>query len=269
VELTGLGRREAEPLLAGLEGKVDDPVAVLDAVLHWSGGQPFLTQKLLALVSAADQPERPAAELVAAVAGEQIIHNWEAQDLPVHLRTIRDRLLHGEERHRGRLLGLLQRIQERGGIPADSSREQLQLRLTGLVVPKDGELRLYNPIYAGVFTPEWVRGQLQELRPPIYAEAIGAWEKASAKARPSHLIGGAALKQARAWAKGKSLSPADQEFLEASREAELTANRAAEATRLAEARARVAERDKQLAERDASNRRRWVWCCWEASAFLP
>ncbi len=53
VELSGLERREAEPLLAGLAGKVDDPAAVLDAVLQWSGGQPFLTQKLLALLSAA------------------------------------------------------------------------------------------------------------------------------------------------------------------------------------------------------------------------
>ena len=246
VELSGLGRAEAEPLLAGLAGKVADPPAVLDAVLFWSGGQPFLTQKLLALVSAADQPERPAAELVAAVTQQQILHNWEAQDLPVHLRTIRDRLLQGEERYRGRLLGLVQTIQEQGGIPADSSQEQRQLRLTGLVVPREGRLQLYNPIYAGVFSPEWVRGQLQELRPPIYAEAIGAWEKAPLEARPSHLIGGAALQEALAWAKGKSLSPTDHDFLEACRAAAETVRRSQETTRLAEERAQVAEREARL-----------------------
>lgn len=256
VELSGLERREAEPLLAGLDGKVNDPAAVLDAVLQWSGGQPFLTQKLLALLSAAGgqgvaegelpATELPAAELVAAVTQGQIIRNWEAQDSPVHLRTIRDRLLQGDERHRGRLLGMVQRIQEQGAIPADSSREQMQLRLTGLVVPMEGQLRLYNPIYAAVFTPEWVRAQLQELRPTIYAQAINDWEKALPAERATHLIGGAALLEALEWAKDKSLSPADQEFLEASDAAAESAIRAAEAIRLAEERARVAEREARM-----------------------
>jgi len=258
VELSGLARRDAEPLLAGLSGRVVDPSAVLDAVLHWSGGQPFLTQKLLALVSAGAQPDLPPAERVEAVAQEQIIHNWEAQDSPVHLRTIRDRLLQGDERHRGRLLGLVQAIQEQGGIPTDDSREQMQLRLTGLVVPRDGQLRIYNPIYAAVFTADWVRHQLQELRPPIYGEAIRAWEAAPPQERPSHLISGAALQEALGWAKGKRLSDGDQEFLEASRAAAEEATRAAEQTRLAEERARVAELETSRAQEQARNRRRMV-----------
>ena len=258
VELSGLERQEAAPLLKGLAGQVADPAAVLDAVLHWSGGQPFLTQKLLAMVCAADHAERPAAELVEEIAREQIIHNWETQDLPVHLRTIRDRLLQGPEGQRGRLLGLVQVIQEQGGIPADASPEQMQLRLTGLVVPRAGQLQIANPIYAAVFTPDWVRRQLQELRPPIYGEAISAWEKAPPQERASHLITGAPLAAALGWAKGKSLSPADDEFLEASRAAADATTRAAEATRLAEERARVAERDKRLAEQQARNRRRMV-----------
>ena len=250
VELSGLERQEAEPLLAGLNGKVADPPGVLDAVLHWSGGQPFLTQKLLALVSGAGD-QRPPAELVAAVAQEQIIRNWEAQDSPVHLRTIRDRLLQGDERNRGRLLGLVQAIQEQGGIPTDASREQMQLRLTGLVVPRDGKLRITNPIYEAVFSRDWVRHQLQELRPPIYGEAIRAWEAAPPEERPSHLISGAALEEALGWAKNKRLSDADQEFLEASRAAAETATRAAEQTRLAEEQARVAEEQSRVAEERA------------------
>ncbi|MEY4351760.1 MAG: hypothetical protein RLZZ609_1, partial [Cyanobacteriota bacterium] len=265
VELSGLERQEAEPLLAGLVGKVADPPAVLDAVLQWSGGQPFLTQKLLALVSAAAEQGLPATQLVAAVAQEQIIHNWEAQDSPVHLRTIRDRLLQGDERNRGRLLGMVQAIQEQGGIPSDASREQMQLRLTGLVVPRDGQLRIANPIYAAVFTPDWVRAQLQELRPPIYGEAIRAWEGAAPEERPSHLISGAALEEALGWAKGKRLSDADQEFLEASRAGAEAATRAAEQTRLAEEQARVAQERARVAELEVSraqeqarNRRRIV-----------
>ena len=249
VELAGFSLGEARPLLGGLQGRVADPPGVLAAVIHWSGGQPFLSQKLLGLVSATAVTKRArvaAVKLVATLAREQIIRNWEAQDSPVHLRTIRDRLLQGDERHRGRLLGMVQRIQEQGAIPADSSREQMQLRLTGLVVPRDGQLRFYNPIYAAVFTPDWVRSQLQELRPTIYAQAINDWEKALPAERASHLIGGAALGEALEWAKDKSLSPADQEFLEASEAAAETASRAAEATRLAEERAQVAEREARM-----------------------
>ena len=251
VELSGLKRQEAEPLLAGLEGKVADPPAVLDAVLRWSGGQPFLTQKLLALVSdIGNQPaaELPAEELVASVAQGQIIQNWEAQDSPVHLRTIRDRLLLDDESQRLRLLEMVQTIQVRGGIAADESREQMQLRLTGLVVPSEDQLLIANPIYAAVFTPDWVRQQLLELRPTILMEALRAWAAAPPEERPSHLIGGAALQEALAWAKGKRLTDADQEFLEASLAAEKTATRAAEATRRAEEQARLAEQEALVAK---------------------
>ncbi|MFM9110640.1 MAG: hypothetical protein ACKOPN_08660, partial [Prochlorococcaceae cyanobacterium] len=234
-------------------------------MLQWSGGQPYHTQKLLPMVCAAAEPRRPVVELVEVIVKEQIIRNWEAQDLPVHLRTIRDRLLQGREEHRGRLLGLVQAIQEKGGILANSSPEQMQLRLTGLVVPRQGQLQIYNPIYAAVFTPDWVNTQLEALRPAIYGEAINAWMKANPADRPSHLIAGAPLASALAWAKGKNLSPADEEFLEASRATEDATIRAAAATqlaeeqaRVAEERARVAERDQRLAEQQARNRRRMV-----------
>ncbi|WP_442921684.1 hypothetical protein [Microcoleus sp. Aus8_D2] len=40
---------------------------------------------------------------------DRIIHNWQSQDEPEHLKTIRDRLLHNEQRA-GRLLGIYQQI---------------------------------------------------------------------------------------------------------------------------------------------------------------
>ena len=60
---------------------------------------------------------------------------------------------------------------------------------------------------------------MRQLRPPIYAEAVQAWQMAPPDQRDSHLIGGASLAEAQDWAKGKRLSDADQEFLQASREA--------------------------------------------------
>ncbi|MEG4172579.1 MULTISPECIES: AAA-like domain-containing protein [unclassified Microcoleus] len=51
IELNGFYLEEAEPLLQGLEGKVSNPHAVLQAVLDWTGGQPFLTQKICELIT--------------------------------------------------------------------------------------------------------------------------------------------------------------------------------------------------------------------------
>lgn len=202
---------------------------MLKAVLHWSGGQPFLTQKLLKLVTEAaggGTEELSAEALVEQVARRQVIENWEAQDVPPHLKTIRDRLLQTDERGRGRLLGLVQQIQESGAIEADDSQEQLQLRLTGLVVKRGSRLQIYNPIYAEVFNVAWVQLMLAELRPPLYGEALLAWQSAGPAQQPSFLLRGRPLEEAQAWAQGKRLSDADLAFLEASRSAEEQQTRA-------------------------------------------
>ncbi|MCC5608342.1 hypothetical protein LC612_16480 [Nostoc sp. CHAB 5834] len=41
---------EVKPLVEGLMGKVRNPETVLQELLDWTGGQPFLTQKLCQLI---------------------------------------------------------------------------------------------------------------------------------------------------------------------------------------------------------------------------
>ena len=252
VEMAGFKLKEARPLLGGLSGQVQDPEAALGAVLHWSGGQPYLTQKLLELLSQSSPSEEDTATRVGQLVQHQVIDNWEAQDPQDHLKSICDRLLAGEESNRGRLLGLYQQVLEEGEVPLEQSEDHQFLRLTGVVSAQDGRLRLANPIYGAVFSRDWVQHQLAALRPPIYGEAIRAWEAATPEERPSHLISGAALAEALEWAKAKRLSDGDQEFLEASRAAAEEATRAAEQTRLAEEQARVAEERARVAELQTS-----------------
>lgn len=218
VELTGFQFEEAKPLLSGFAGKVDNPEGVLREILMWSGGQPFLTQKLCALVVEEAESRRPnIEELVTAY----VIKDWESQDEPQHLRTIRDRLLKNSQRS-GRLLGIYQQILlssdeegEREGIPADGSSEQIELRLSGLVVQEEGRLKVYNRIYRSIFNREWVKEQLDNLRP--YAEKIAAWE-GSSYPDSQQLLKGEELGKALVWAVGKSLSDRDYQFLSASQE---------------------------------------------------
>lgn len=243
IDLQGFQLQEVQPLAQGLEGKVDEPQEVLKEILGWTGGQPFLTQKVctlvpdligasrfctLALLRGAEIPaiwvmlmlflKWDAPELIKQLVKSCIIENWEFQDEPEHLRTIRDRILRNEQRAGG-LLGLYQQIltlsPSQEGIPADGSPEQTELQLSGLVVKQQGKLKVYNPIYQQVFNQSWVDKTLTDLRP--YAEAITAWLDSNCQDN-SRLLRGKALKEAEKWAAGKNLSSEDSRFLNASRD---------------------------------------------------
>ncbi|NET60749.1 MAG: ABC transporter substrate-binding protein, partial [Symploca sp. SIO2E6] len=162
IELNGFQLQEVKPLVRGLAGKVDNPQAVVKEILNWTGGQPFLTQKLCQLV--ADQAKHVlTSQAIGQLVRSHIIKNWESQDEPEHLRMIRDRILSNKQ-HTKRLLKLYQQILNQGYVLDDQSFEQMELRLSGLIVKKDQTLRVYNPIYQEVFNQSWVDKVLTQLR---------------------------------------------------------------------------------------------------------
>ncbi|MEG3971525.1 AAA-like domain-containing protein [Microcoleus sp. T2B6] len=216
IELTGFQLAEAQPLAVGLDTQAENSQSLLEAVLYWTGGQPFLTQKvckLLRLYLTSESLETHA-DWVAHLVREKVIENWEGQDEPEHLKTIRDRILRSEQRA-SRLLGLYQQILQHNEIEADDTAEQMELRLTGLVVKQAGKIKVYNPIYQAVFNQDWVEKQLANLRP--YSESFKVWIESECQDE-SRLLRGQALQDAQTWASGKSLSDLDYQFLNAGRE---------------------------------------------------
>ncbi|BAY23378.1 hypothetical protein NIES2100_31430 [Calothrix sp. NIES-2100] len=167
IELQGFQIEDSKPLLTGLVGKVSNPEAVLKEILYWTSGQPFLTQKLCWLIvnychsktEYCPPPENEEAQWVEQIVQQQIITNWEAQDEPEHLRTIRDRLLRNTPKTI-QLLQLYQQILEQGKIPNHNSPEYLELRLSGLVCQYQSSLIVKNTIYARVFNLDWVKQNL-------------------------------------------------------------------------------------------------------------
>ncbi len=278
ISLNGFRLHEVQPLTAGLSGKVSNPQAAMGEILHWTGGQPFLTQKLCKLMI--EESALGNNLSVEQVVRTRIIENWESQDEPEHLKTIRDRILRNQQKA-GQLLGLYQQILRSpqpplpratvytqvsdqlqnaafsppspptlggtgvqsppelgdlggkkdlcihgslprggaggGGVSADGSPEQTELRLSGLVVQQQGKLNVYNRIYEQVFNEEWVEKQLEKLRP--YSEAFNAWA-ASNYQDESRLLRGQALQAALQWANNQSLSDIDYRFLSASQDLE-------------------------------------------------
>ncbi len=223
IEIREFKLEEVEPLLTGLEKLVSNSEVILKEIMNWSYGQPFLTQKLCHLVqlnsyTTVDKfinlPENTESFWVKNLVYSNIIENWENQDEPEHLKTIADRLTRNEERA-GRLLGIYQQILHGVKIPLDHSEEQIELLLSGLVKKNRGYLEVKNCIYIEVFNLKWIEKKLEKLRP--YSQTFDGWI-ASKQTDKSRLLRGKALKDARAWAQGKSLSDLDYKFLDASSE---------------------------------------------------
>lgn len=258
ITLSGFTPAEVQPLVTGLRGKVPEPEAAIAEILAWTSGQPFLTQKLCQLtVRETDKanPERNLSNLdvqfkIAELVETRIIQNWESQDEPEHLKTIRDRILRNEQRA-GRMLGIYQQLLQGNPIKCDDSREHIELLLSGLLEKRQGYLQIKNRIYENIFNPQWVETKLQQLRP--YSQAFNAW-MASKQTDKSRLLRGQALKEAQLWAQGKSLSDFDYQFLAASVECDrLEVQQALEAQRAQEIEARLIEEKKRL---EAERRRR-------------
>jgi WD40 repeat protein len=274
IRLDGFTLEESAPLLPGLTSLVDCPQAVLQAILGWTEGQPFLTQKLCQIAGqTAQQSESLPLKLTPAMATvwvedqvrSRLLKNWESQDEPVHLRTIRDHLFWHKNRT-GRVLGLYQQLLQGAPVYTDDSREQADLLLSGLVVRQDNQLAIKNRIYRNVFNSDWVAQQLQRLRP--YAVALEAWI-ASGQQDTACLLRGQSLINAQHWAHHKSLSDLDYQFLAASQEAEQQHIRQVlEVKRLKAVEARLVEQEKRLAQEQRARRLQRNLLITISTAFL-
>ncbi len=174
IEIQGFKPSESEVLADGLVGKVSDPQRTIQEILDWTGGQPFLTQKLCCLISQGIQKitqiehyktvDDEAIDVKSFITGliySQIIDNWEGQDEPEHLRTIRDRIIRNSPAS-DRLLRRYRTIIRRGSIPSRETQTALELRLSGLVVQHEGFLIVKNKIYRSVFDLDWTDRQLRK-----------------------------------------------------------------------------------------------------------
>lgn len=171
ISLQGISPEAATPLTAGLvQALASLPSAqrahaesIISCILHWTSGQPFLTQKLcqLTVEQWTNQPGQPGQEKawIDALVQQQILHHWESQDEPKHLSNIRDRLL----RHKALtplVLNLYRQLLLGQPIASSDSRAQLELFFAGLVTRGQNQLQPKNRIYTQIFNLAWVDQQL-------------------------------------------------------------------------------------------------------------
>ncbi|MBV8206196.1 MAG: AAA-like domain-containing protein [Acidobacteria bacterium] len=165
IELSDFSAEEAETLAAGLPGERTTASRLLERVLYWTGGHPYLTQMLCHSVSMRSLGGPP-------VGGEGTTRS--AVDEPCRAlflsrdsRTQDDNLLFVRERllkarvDTTALLALYGRVL-RGRRVESNERNELEnvLRLAGIVKAEGGRLRPRNRIYKTAFDRRWVAQSL-------------------------------------------------------------------------------------------------------------
>ncbi|MGD1717082.1 AAA-like domain-containing protein, partial [Dapis sp. BLCC M172] len=253
IELTGFSFAEAKDFLTpGLESQVENPEQVLAEILEWTGGQPVLTQKLCQIIVKNNDSRTPdVAELVRTyiinnweyhdnpehlrtIRDRLLVNEKKASRLLGLYQQVLNsipqtvNLVVSPPSPHIPLLGGVRggsdtphtphtppspHTLSNGGIVANDTPEQMELRLTGLVVKRQSQLQVMNYIYREVFNLQWVEEELAKLRP--YSEAFTAWQKSGCQDE-SRLLRGETLADALVWAGDKSLSVLDYRFLTAS-----------------------------------------------------
>ena len=130
---------------------------ILEWVLNWTGGQPYLTQKLCSEV--VKHTSNPYTEDELSKLVEQLFLGDKART-ETNLVTIRDRV--GHSPYAAKMLHIYRQVLENKQVLAEErSIEQNELKLTGLVkVNPQGMLQVRNRIYAYVFDATWVKSSM-------------------------------------------------------------------------------------------------------------
>jgi WD40 repeat protein len=156
--LTDFTLHEASVLTFGL-GKERDGKPILERVLHWTRGHPYLTQRLCSALAARHAPLSP--RQVDAVCRELFL-NKQAQETDDNLAFVRNRLLQdGPERTAA--LDVYRQILEGRKISDDATNPvHTAIRLSGIASVRDGILTVRNRIYARVFDARWVLANMPD-----------------------------------------------------------------------------------------------------------
>ena len=178
IELTDFSEREATPLALGLDSRLaqggglrPDARGLMKRVLHWSGGHPYLTQRLCRAIVEAEL------SLHTGLTAEQFIDRLcddlflssRARERDDNLLFVRERLLR-TEKDLAALLGLYELIWK-GDPVRDEEENPLndELRLAGIVRASAGLLSVRNLVYQQVFDAAWVKAN----RPDAEVEKPG------------------------------------------------------------------------------------------------
>jgi WD40 repeat protein len=159
IELHDFTKEEAAPLAAGLKREERLGKVILERILHWTGGHPYLTQKLCQAV-ADDASVTSATEVDRLCAA--LFFSPRAQERDDNLLFVRERTIHSEA-DVASLLSLYVRVYRGKRVRDDETNPLVAtLCLSGITRVEHGYLRKRNRIYTHVFDRAWIRANMPD-----------------------------------------------------------------------------------------------------------
>jgi len=157
IDLEDFTAREARGLAAGLNRPPADARVMLERVLHWTAGHPYLTQRLAA-AAAQDAAAQGAAGVDRLCT--RLLLGAGAHGEDDNLSFVRRTVL-ADPARRGAALAAYARVRRsRAGVPEAAVAAALPLLLqAGLVRRTDGRVFVRNRIYGRVFDTRWIKAQ--------------------------------------------------------------------------------------------------------------
>ncbi len=159
IELNDFTEDEASPLAQGLGRDERMGAELLKRVLHWTGGHPYLTQRLCLAVAKDDS--------VIDAKGvdnkcEELFFTRRAQEGDDNLVFVRERILRSDVELAG-LLTMYDQVHSGKRIADDETSPLItSLRLSGITRVENGRLKVRNRIYERVFDRDWVKEHMPD-----------------------------------------------------------------------------------------------------------
>src|ERR1700674_568650 len=157
IELSDFTEQEATPLIQGL--CADDAVgmALLQRIIYWTGGHPYLTQRLCRAV--ANDGKIHDTSGVDRLCEELFLSN-RARERDDNLVFVRERMLRSEV-DTAALLTLYEKVRDGKTVRDDETSPLIPvLRLSGIARVENGVLKARNRIYNKVFDDKWVNANM-------------------------------------------------------------------------------------------------------------
>ncbi|MFB2974509.1 AAA-like domain-containing protein [Aerosakkonema sp. BLCC-F183] len=165
IELTGLSLN-SKPLLAGLTNFPKTRRSeVLKAILWWTGGQPFLTQLVCALVANSELSRYGVSipDYVNRIVIREIIDQWPKIDRQSHFQSIQNYFFLTDKTENKiaenlKCLALYREIFDEKYVCLDATNPiQMDLLISGIIVKsQENTLRVSNEIYRRIFNKNWI-----------------------------------------------------------------------------------------------------------------
>lgn len=156
IELHDFAGAEAGILALGLASGEPERAQLLERILYWTGGHPYLTQRLCqALAEDTPQPAVLNTQSVDRMCAD-LFFARRAREQDDNLLFVRERMLRSELDLAG-LLGLYAQVHSGRRVEDDETNPFVTiLKLSGIARIEDSRLRVRNRIYERVFNQGWV-----------------------------------------------------------------------------------------------------------------